>query len=472
MRSNYRLMPLMALLSACSLMPDYELPSLPVSALWPESAASAEAAPSEATSEQAAPVEWKEFFRSETLQGYIAQALEHNRHLRVAVLNVEKAQAAYRITQADYFPAIDAKGSLNKSRTPDNATATGIGATKQTVYNANLAVAAWEIDLFGKIRSQNEAAIEAYLATQSARDAAQIALIAETANAYLQWLADEKLLNISTQTRITQEKSHALVEASYKRGIRSRLDLTQAESTVQAARASEEAYKRAVAQDKNALAVLIGAPSADALKTTETLDQLTVMEALPVGLPATVLLARPDIQEAEHRLKSENANIGAARAAFFPSINLTAALGYASTGFSSLFSGGSGGAWNFSPVISLPLFAGGANVAALDQAKASQQIAVANYEKAIQVAFREVADALVARETLDGQLKATQAQLAANQESYTLTDARYKAGIDSYTNVLTAQQNLFAVQQNAVAVERQKLSNLVTLYKTLGGGLH
>lgn len=457
-------------LAACSLAPDYLRPDSPVAEQWLAHHAAAEDA-----TPAAAEIPWREFFQSPTLQGYIAQALEHNRDLRVATLNVERAQAMYRIERAGYFPKVDAQAGWTRTGTPPNANQFGSGLPNgrftQSSYQANLAVTAWEIDLFGRVRSLNDAALENFFATQSARDAAHISLIAETANTYLIWLADEKALRFVNDTLAAQEKSFALIEKSYEAGIRSKLELEQARTTVEQARASQAAYTRAIAQDKNALALLTGAPSAEAFTAKETLDEVKLLSYLPAGVPASVLLHRPDVMQAEHVLKAENANIGAARAAFFPRINLTAAFGFSSAELSNLFSSGSGRAWNFAPQASLPLFAGGENLANLDSAKLSKQIAVAQYEKTIQTAFREVADELAAQETLTQQLRAQTTLVKATQTAYDLSYARYKAGTDTYLNALESQRALFLAEQNAIEVQRLQLANLVNLYKALGGGL-
>lgn len=469
MRTSFSILLACTMLTACDLSPDYARPKMPVTDKWAGESAQ------ESTGTNAAELPWREFFQSATLQTYIAQALEHNRDLRIAALNVEKAQAAYRIQRSDLFPKINAQLSESRTATPENANRFGGviagGRFTQSTYQANLAVTAWELDFFGRVRNLNEAALENYFATQEARNATQISLIAETANAYLQWLADEKALKLSAETLAAQEKSFGLIEKSYQSGIRSKLELSQARSTVEEARASQASYSRFVAQDKNALALLTGAPSADSFTPPESLDDVKILSALPVGLPAQVLLQRPDIQQAEHMLIAENANIGAARAAFFPSIRLTGAFGFSSIELSTLFSSGSARAWNFSPQASLPIFAGGENIANLDSAKVSKKIAVAEYEKAVQTAFREVSDELAARRTLTEQLDAQVELVKANQSAYDLSFARYKAGTDNYLTALESQRALFAAQQNAIDVQRLQLANLVNLYKTLGGGL-
>lgn len=461
------------MLAGCaSMAPAYKQPASPVAAQWPGQTGDGKTA---AGDKAISDISWPEFFQSPTLQGYITQALANNRDLRVATLNVEKAQAAYRVERSNLLPKVNAQAGMSRTATPENSNQFGGsfsgGRFTQSSYQANLAVTAWEVDLFGRVRSLNNAALEDYFATQSARDAAQISLIAEVANAYLLWLADEKALRFVNETLDAQEKSFNLIEKSYQAGIRSKLEVEQARTTVEQARASQALYTRAIAQDKNALALLIGAPSAETLTAQETLDDVKIMSSLPAGLPASVLLSRPDVMQAEHTLKSENANIGAARAAFFPRINLTAALGFSSVELSNLFSSGSGRAWNFAPSATMPIFNGGENIANLDSAKASKKIAVAQYEKAIQTSFREVADELAARQTLTQQLDAQTNLVKSTETAYNLSFARYKAGIDNYLTALESQRELFQAQQNAIDVQRQQLANLVNLYKVLGGGL-
>ena len=472
MRSILQTLAACTILSACTLAPDYERPTLPVAEQWPTDAGAGE---TQAEARHVAEIPWKEFFPSPVLQGFIQQALEHNRDLRVATLTIEQAQAAYRVQRADLFPKIRAQTNWSRTGTPENANPfnTGLpaGRITQSTYQANLAATSWEIDLFGRVRSLNDAALEKYFATREARDATQIALVAEVANAYLQWLADVKALQFVNDTLKAQESTYTLIEKSYKQGVRSKLELAQARTTVEEARASQAIYMRAVAQDKNALALLTGAASADAITTSETLNNVPIMKTLPVGLPASILLSRPDIMQAEHALKAENANIGAARAAFFPSINLTAAFGFSSTQLSNLFASGSSRAWNFTPQASLPIFEGGQNFANLDSAKLGKQIAVANYEKAIQTAFREVSDELAARQTLTQQVDAQTQLVKAAKTAYDLSDARYKAGLDDYLTALDSQRAFFSAQQNAIEAQRLQLANFVNLYKVLGGGL-
>lgn len=456
-----------ALLAGCSMIPDYERPAAPVPAAWPQGGAYGKTA--SAAAPLWADVAWKDFFVDPALQKLIQQALDNNRDLRAATLAVEQARAAYRVSEADRLPTVNAAGSQNVSRTPADLSRTVPPRAETTrTYNANLGVTAFELDLFGRVRSLNEQALEQFLATEEARNATQITLIAEVANAYLTLLGDLKLLALTEETLRSREASLNLIRRSFQQGVGSELDVAQAQSAVETARAARQQYLRAVEQDKNALALLAGGP-VDAAAPKGDLNRMRFIEDLPAGLSSDVLLRRPDIVQAEHALKAANANIGAARAAFFPTISLTAALGTASPTLSGLFAAGSG-AWSFAPAVSLPIFDGGRNQANLDSALAGKDIAVAQYEKAIQSAFREVADGLAAKGSLAEQLKAQTALAAAYRTSLRLSQARYDRGVDSYLNVLDAQRSLYGAQQEQVAIEVARLTNLVTLYKALGGG--
>ena len=461
---------LTTLLGGCSFVPEYLRPNLPTAAAWPTGDAyrpeTAEAAAGTLATETA----WREFFRSTTLQNLIGASLENNRDLRVAALNVEAARAAYRVQRADLVPSVSAGGAMSRQGVPENASSTGRDSISSQ-YSANVATTAFELDVFGRIRSLNEQALQQYLATDEARKAVQIALVAEVANAYLTLLADAKLLRLTEETLTAQQESFELIQRSFDAGIGSQLDVSQARTSVETARTNLAQYKRLVAQDKNALVLLVGTADIEIGSVNETLDDALILENLPSGLPSDVLLARPDVAQAEFTLKAANANIGAARAAFFPRISLTGSVGLASESLSDLFKSGSALAWSFAPQVTLPIFEGGRNVANLDAAKAQEKIAVAQYEKAIQTAFREVADELAARGTYGDQLQAQSALVAATQNAYDLSNLRYKQGVDSYLNVLDAQRSLYTAQQGEIQVQQQRLSNLVTLYKALGGGL-
>ncbi|MEG7361273.1 efflux transporter outer membrane subunit [Pseudomonas citronellolis] len=445
-------------LGGCSLIPDYQRPESPVAQDW--------AAPRAGAAEALLP--WQGFFKDEQLKALVADALENNRDLRVAVLNIEKARAQYRISRADLLPSIDASASGNGQRTPADLSSSGRTETTHR-YDAGVGIASYELDFFGRVRSLNEQALQTYLQTVEAQRSARIALVAEVATAYYQLQADLQSLAIARQTLESQRQSYATIRSSYAAEVATELDLSQAESTVRAAEASQAQYRRLVAQDRNALVLLVGRPL-DAQRLRHAAPQaLALDEALPVGLPSEVLTQRPDILAAEHALKAANANIGAARAAFFPRIGLTASAGSASAELGQLFAGGQG-AWSFVPSISLPIFDGGRNRANLDVARVQASIEVANYQKAIQVAFREVADGLAARGTLQEQVRAQALLVKANAHSYDLARARYEQGVDTYLNSLDAQRSLFAAQQELVATELARQQNLVALYKALGGG--
>lgn len=468
-------MPLMTaaaalLLAGCSLVPDYDRPAAPVPAALPQNGATlAGVGPTAADAPVWADIPWQQFFTDPTLQGLIRQALETNRSLRVAALNVEVARATYRVREADTLPEVNATAGESVQRTPRNAsTATPARDMISRKYSASLAVTSFELDLFGRVRSLESAALESYLATEEARTAAQISLIAEVANAYLTLLGDRKLLALTEETLQSRQQSLQLIERSFQLGVGSQLDVSQARSSVETARASRLRYLRQVEQDRNALSLLVGQPVDVAVPGD--LRTVKLVEDIPVGLSSDVLLRRPDIAQAEHTLKSANANIGAARAAFFPTISLTGSFGLSSNTLQNLFKAGSG-AWAFAPSLSLPIFDAGKNEAELDSAKATKDIAVANYEKAIQTAFREVADSLAARGTYGEQLQAQNALVDAYSNSLQLSQARYDRGIDSYLSVLDAQRSLFSAQQEQVTTEVARLSTLVTLYKTLGGGV-
>jgi outer membrane protein, multidrug efflux system len=450
-------------LAGCTMIPKYDRPTPPVPPAWPEGAAPAEAAPGVVAAE----ARWEDFFTDRRLAGVIGLALESNRDLRVASLTVEKVQALYRIQRSELFPTVGVLAQGEKIRIPAKETDSGVAKTT-SAYSVNLGTTAWEIDLFGRIRSLKAAALEQYLATQQARRAAQISLVAAVASEWLALAADTESLQLAQDTLDAQQASYDLIQKSRDAGIASDLDLRQAQTQVEAARVALAAFAGQIATDRATLDVLAGTPvPADLLP--ERLAEVEGGRLLAPGLPSEVLLVRPDILVAEHRLKAANANIGAARAAFFPRISLTAAVGTVSSELSGLFAAGSG-TWTFVPQIAAPLFTGGFNKANLDSAKIDREIAVAQYEKAIQGAFAEVTSGLTLRSTLVAQREAQQALVDALAETYRLAEARYKAGIDSYLLVLVAQRSLFAGQQVLINARFAEQANLVTLYKVLGGG--
>lgn len=445
------------LVGGCSLIPDYQRPAAPVANAWQA-----------AHTETDALLLWGTFFHDPQLKALIGGALQNNRDLRVSLLNIEKARAQYRISRADLLPSIDATVSGSSQRTPADLSADGRTGTSHR-YDAGVGLASYELDFFGRVRSLNEQALESYLQTIEAQRSAQISLVAEVANAYYQLQADMQLLALSKQTLDSQQQSYLATRSSYQEDVATELDLSQAESTVRSAQARQAKYQRLVEQDRNALVLLVGKPLAPEQMAGSTPEALALGAVLPAGLPSQVLTQRPDILAAEHALKAANANVGAARAALFPSISLTASAGSASRQMGDLFSGGQG-VWSFVPSINVPIFNWGRNQANLDVAKAQTSIEVANYQKAIQKAFREVSDGLVARGELDRQATAQGLLVNANAHSYALAQQRYETGIDTYLNSLDAQRNLFSSQQELVEIRLARSHNVIGLYKALGGG--
>ena len=453
---------LSALLGACTLAPRYHQPASPVSPAYEDATAESAAMP-------AAEISWHEFFPDAELQQLIGRALANNRDLRIATLNVEAARAQYRIRQADLVPAIDAVGQANNQRTPASLSQTG-ESTLTRSYSAGLGVSAFELDLFGRVRSLRKAALEDYFSLEETRTAAQLSLVSEVANAWLTLIADRELLRLAEETRSSQHKSFDLTKLRFDSGVSSEIDLHRSETAWREAEVDIAAQTRRVAQDRNALSLLVGESLSTEVGAGEhAIDAQTFSKELPAGLPAELLTRRPDIRAAEHSLKAANADIGAARAAFFPSIGLTGFYGNASDDLSALFQSGHT-SWSFSPQIRLPIFAGGANVASLNLANVRKRIEVARYEQSIQVAFREVADALVARATLGDQLKAQEALTSATEASYKLADVRYRGGVDSYLSALIAQRDLYSSQRALIETRLAGASNLVQLYAALGGG--
>jgi multidrug efflux system outer membrane protein len=452
---------------ACSTMaPDYQRPAAPVPASFPHAAPTAAAG----DAPHADTLAWRDYFADPRLRELIALGLEHNRDLRVAGLNIERARAQYRIQRADLFPSIDASGGQSAQRLPaDLAPDNGGGAAVSRQYSATIGFSAWELDFFGRIRSLNEQALQLYLGTEEARRAAQISLVAEVADAWLALAADRERLALAQNTYRTRQQSYELIRRSLEAGAVSALDLHQAETQMESARGDAGLFAARVAQDENALALLVGAPLSAELLPAGLGDALGTVAELPAGLPAEVLARRPDILQAERNLRAANANIGAARAAFFPSITLTAAAGTASGNLEGLFDGGSG-TWSFAPQIRIPIFEAGRLQASLDVAEIQRDINVAEYERAIQSAFREVADALAVRATVAERLDARMKMRAASAESFRLSDARYKGGIESYLSVLDAQRTLYLAEQELIAVRLDDASNRVALYRSLGGG--
>lgn len=455
--------------SGCAML-EPQLPQADASipAEWPlppttpsgKAAPATQAAAPAATEQAVADIGWGDFFTDPKLKKLIARALDNNRDLRVAVLNVERARALYNIQRADRFPSVGANATLNRSG--------GNVANPGSVYSASIGTA-FELDLFGRVHNLSNAALQQYFAQEEARRSVQLALIAEIAGAYLSLAADMESQRVAQATLESQQSAYDLIGKRYELGAVSALDLAQAQTTVETARADMARYAGLVATDINALRLLVGAPVEAELLPQGFDLAVSGIAPLPAQLPSQVLLRRPDVLQAEHLLLSANANIGAARAAFFPSISLTGSIGSASTELSGLFESGTS-IWSFVPQISLPIFQGGRLTANLGAAKADRDIALARYEKSIQTGFREVADALALTKTLAERRAAQQALAKAAGRVHQLSKVRYEQGQDSFLNLLDAQRSLYAAQQGLVAAQQAEQSNRVNLYKVLGGG--
>ncbi len=478
---------LLVLISGCSFAPKYTQPKAPVPVTWPESTSYNSHGASYGKSNNASygkdnntaphavksPAKFsvsslsrKEFFIDENLGKIIEISLKNNRDLRLAALNAEEARALYGIQRSELFPTMDAVGMVNKRRLPSDLSYTGKPMIEKQ-YSVDFGISSWEIDFFGRIRSLKEQALQNFLATDQARRSAQIALVAEVAQAYYTFAADRENLKLSISTFKTQQGAYNLIESQYKSGLANELDLRRAQTQVDSARGTTARYTSQVARDKNALNLLAGFQLPKELLPKD-LSDVKVPESISCGLSSNVLLNRPDIMSAEHQLKAAYAFIGAARASFFPRIALTTGVGTASSELSGLFKSGSG-TWNFAPQAALPVF--DARIwAAYRVSKAQRKIALAKYEKTIQTAFREVADALAVRGTIDQQVSAQQSLVKALEESYRLARTRYTNGIDSYLSVLDAQRSLFDAQQGLNLLRLTRLVNDARLYAVLGGG--
>ena len=466
-RNIVLLLGILVTLVGCTLAPSYTRPEAPVPPAWPTGPAYP--ASQAAQIPDVNTLAWRSFFTDASLQQLIAAALENNRDLRIAALNVQRARAVYGIQRAELFPSLDAVANGTQKRVPADISSTGERYT-QKQYDVNLGVYAWEIDFFGRLRSLKDQALETYLATEEARRSVQILLVSSVGETYLMLAADREALTLTQRTLEAQKKTYALVKRRYDVGLATLLDLNYAQTQVDVARRDRAIYIQRVAQDENALNLLVGTPSPlSGARLPEDLAGVAPLQTLDAGLSSEVLLRRPDILQAEHVLKGNYANIGAARAALFPRISLTTTVGTASAELSGLFDAGSG-TWLFAPQIAMPIF--DARLwSALDVTKAEQAIALAQYEKAIQTAFKEVADTLAVQGTVDEQLDAQQSLVRATAETYRLSEARYTKGIDNYLGVLVAQRSLFAAQQELVALNLAKRANQVRLYAVLGGGL-
>ncbi len=445
--------------------PEYSRPDAPVPSEWPTGPAYQETK-GDATVRTAVELPWQEFIADERLRKVIETALHNNRDLRIASLNVERARAYYGIQRAELLPSVNGIGSMYKERTPADLSSTGSAYTAER-YDVNLGVASWEIDFFGRIRSLKDKALEAYMATDQARRSAQIMIISSTAQLYLALAADKEVLQLVTSTLNTQELFYNLMKKRADAGMASEMDLRRAQSQVDIARGDVALYTQRVAQDENALNLLAGSPVPREYLPPDFKSVIPPRE-LSAGLSSEVLLLRPDVIAAEHQLKAANANIGAARAAFFPRIALTASAGTASADLSDLFKSGSG-TWMFSPQIVMPIF-DARTWSAYEVTQVEKEISIAEYEKAIQTAFREVADALAERGTVHQRLAAQQSLVDALTVTHRLSESRYNKGIDSYLSVLDAQRSLYGAEKGLIMLRFAQINNIITLYKTLGGG--
>ncbi|HRL98914.1 MAG TPA: efflux transporter outer membrane subunit [Acidovorax sp.] len=452
-----------ALLAGCSFIPAYERPAAPIPSAY--ATGPADTADTAGTPGAASVAPWQDYFADPQLRQLIEAALANNRDLRVAVLNIEQARATFQVRRSDLYPTVGL--GANASRGPSAA-----NGDLTNSFSVGLALSAWELDFFGRIASLKEQALAQYLATEEGRNAAQVSLVAAVANGWLTLLADEELLELSRQTLASREESVRLTKMRLDAGVASALDFRQAQSQTLAAQATLAQQKRQRALDENALALLLGQSLPDDVRASLAGSQLAnapAMTPLPAGLPSELLTRRPDIRQAEQQLIAANANIGAARAAFFPRISLTAQAGTASSELSGLFKSGSWG-FTIAPSLLLPIFDAGRNQANLESAQAGRSIAIAQYEKAIQTAFREVSDALAGQATLQEQSQAQRQQAEAESARLQLADLRYRNGVSSYLDLLDAQRSLFATQQGVVQVRLAQLQNQVALYKALGGG--
>jgi multidrug efflux system outer membrane protein len=452
-------------LAGCTMIPTYTRPTPPVPESWPSGAAYKEDKTGTG-GPKPQELRWQEFFTDDRVQKVITMALQNNRDLRIAALNVERAQAVYGIRRAELFPTFDAVGVGGRQRVSADTSDTG-SAKFNDRYSVDLGILSWELDLFGRLRSLKDKALEEYLATGYVQRGTQISLISSVAQAYLALAAGQEGLKLSQSTLDTQQASYDLIKKRYEVGLTTELDLRRAQTQVDLARRDVALYVQLVAQGENALNLLVGVPVPSELLPRD-FKNISPFKEISAGISSGVLLSRPDILAAEHSLKAANANIGAARAAFFPTISLTTTVGTASYELSSLFKAGSA-TWSFIPQATMPIF-DTRLWSALRGVKVEREIALAGYEKAIQTAFKEVADALAIQGTVEDQLAAQESVVQASTDTYNLSNARYLKGIDSFLSVHDAQRALYAAETVLILVRLSKLTNQVTLYKALGGG--
>lgn len=470
MRSQLRLsiVATAVLAAGCSLQPLYQRPAAPIAPTFPAGDAyRVSVGTSGAIALPAAETGWRDFLADARLQRLVEIALQNNRDLRVALLNVAEVQAQYRVQRAALFPQLSGTAGATQSRTPGSLKQGG-SAVVSHAYSLGLS-ASWELDIFGRLRSLNDAALDQYLATAHARQAAEILLVSQVADQYLTILASDEQLAVTLDTLHAAQASNGILQFEFETGSVSELDLRLSQTLVEQADGNHAAQVRLRAQAENALVLLLGQPLPVDLPPPVHLGQQKILADIPAGLPSDLLVRRPDILQAEDALRAENANIGAARATFFPDISLTGTLGVASSSLGGLFKAGAG-AWSFAPALVAPIFNAGANQANLDIAKVQKDIGIARYEKTIQVAFREVSDGLAARGTYDEQLAAAQRLVEAEQRRLVLAQMRYQTGVASYLDVLSAQTDLYTARQALISAQLNRLTSLVDLYRALGGG--
>lgn len=448
----------LVILSGCQLAPTQPTLTLPV----PDTYSSTELKTS------AAQLNWQQFFNDDKLQTLIAQSLEHNKDLQIAVLNVQRVRGLYQIEDSALYPSLDLNASGTRQRLPADLSNTGSAAISSQ-YGATVGITSYELDIWGKVRNQSTQALQNLYSTELSQYSTQVSLVSELANAWLNYATDLQLLALANETLVSQQSSLSLTQKSFDLGAASSITLEQLKSTVATAKVDIATYKRLLKRDKNALDLLVGKSVPADLLPSADLKNLLTMPEVPVGLPSDLLSQRPDIKAAEHQLLAANANIGIARAAFYPNISLTANAGSASSDLSGLFDSGSG-SWSFVPSINLPIFNMGRNQANLDVAEAEQEIAVATYQQKIQGAFREVADALADREGYQEQLSALELLINSRKKTFELSNMRYEKGADSYLQVLDAQRTWYGAQQELISGQQAYLASQINLYKVLGGG--
>lgn len=452
---------LLLICAGCELSPKYVRPERPVPESWSTGGAALDATAADEP-------RWEDCFTHPGLQSIIKMALENNLDLKTAALNVEKMQAAYRIQASDLWPDVGVMGSGNRSRSPEKMNSNG-QAKINSQYSVQVGIMNWELDFFGRLRSLKARALNQYLATEQGQKAARLSLVASLAQSYFTLAADQENLALAKSSFEAQKAYFEMISKSHELGVASELDLRQAQSQMETSRVDMIRFKSLVAMDRNALELLVG-KSLGAELLPESLDAVTPAKEIPAGLASEVLLRRPDLMASEYQLKASYANIGAARAAFFPRISLTAGLGTMSPSLTDLFQSGTG-TWSFQPQILAPIFAGGSLKAAFHVAKLDRDIAIAQYQKAIQSAFREVSDGLIRRAAFVEQLEAQQALVGALRTTYNLSEVRYKEGLDGYLGVLVSQRSLYSAQQALVSTRLAQQINQISLYKALGGQL-